>query len=360
MWQFATGGEIWSTPVLYGGSILVGSNDGKVYSVDRASGQENWAFTTAGEVRSRLAICEGKVLFSSDDGYLYTLDAAGGGEEWRFSLDGGEISRRLPDPFPPYEYDYLTSSPVCSGGTVYIGSANGYVYAVESATGKEKWKFKTGGKIRSTPLVHGGLAYIGSWDQHVYALDAGSGEEVWRFDTGGIVQASPAHGDGKIFIGSRNPKIFALDAMTGKPVWEHVHEDGSWVESSAVYADGRVYIGSSDARALQALDPDNGQELWRYETGGWSWCTPLVAEHTVYIGAIGASPYWVALQPGMHAVDRSSGTRRWSLDVGLLSGGFLTGGVHGSPILAEGVLYLAALDGNLYALEYAPTEVPRE
>lgn len=354
MWKFSTDGELWSSPVIHGGAVILGSDDGNIYSLDRASGEKKWQFAAGSMVRSRGVICDGNVLFTGDDGALHALDAAVGTPVWKADLGSGDISRRLPDPGPPYDYDYLTSSPVCAGDAVYIGSADGHIYSVEAATGAVRWKFKTGGRVRSTPLVHEGRVYAGSWDHHLYCLGAESGDEIWKFDTGGIVQGSPAYGAGNIFIGSRNPKIFAVDAETGEPAWEFVHEDGSWVESSAVYVDGTVYIGSSDSLVLQALDPATGSERWRYETGGWSWSMPLVDGDTVYIGAISAFPYYfegVTLHRGMHAVDCLSGVKKWSFETGKLEGGFVTGGVHGTPALADGILFVPALDGNLYALK---------
>jgi len=34
-----------------------------------------------------------------------------------------------------------------------------------------KWKFKTGGKIRSSPSISGNILYFGSNDGYVYALE---------------------------------------------------------------------------------------------------------------------------------------------------------------------------------------------
>jgi outer membrane protein assembly factor BamB len=354
LWKFQTGGQIWSTPVVNDGTVFFGSDDGNFYALDLATRDPIWKFSTGGIVRSRGAICDGKVIFVGDDGHLYALDTASGSVTWKLDTGGGDVSRRLPATDPPYDYDYMASSPVCSENSVYVGTADGHLLAVDLASGAERWRFETNGKIRSSPLLHADEIYFGSWDQHVYALNAATGEEVWKFDTGGVVQASPAYGEGKIFIGSRNPKIFALDAETGLPAWEYVHEDGSWVESSAVFADGVLYIGSSDALALQALDATDGSELWRYTTGGWSWGTPVVSGDTVYIGSISAYPYYfdgVDLERGFHAVDRATGTMRWRLETGELIGGYLTGGVFSSPVVADGAIYVTALDGSLYALK---------
>jgi ABC-type branched-subunit amino acid transport system substrate-binding protein len=57
---------------------------------------------------------------------------------------------------------------------VYVGSCDNYVYALDAATGKERWRFQTGDSVFSSPAVVDGVLYIGSNDSYVYALDAGS------------------------------------------------------------------------------------------------------------------------------------------------------------------------------------------
>src|SRR5215469_5727983 len=43
-----------------------------------------------------------------------------------------------------------------------------------------KWTFATGGPIASSPAVVGGTVYVGSWDGYEYALDAASGVMKWK------------------------------------------------------------------------------------------------------------------------------------------------------------------------------------
>jgi hypothetical protein len=52
--------------------------------------------------------------------------------------------------------------------------------------------------------------FVGSNDNHLYALDASSGEEQWRFQTGKAVQSSPAVVDDTVFVGSDDNSIYAL------------------------------------------------------------------------------------------------------------------------------------------------------
>ena len=219
-------------------------------------------------------------------------------------------------------------------------------------SGAELWRFATADRIRSTPAVAGDTVYVGSWDGHLYAVDAATGVETWSFDTGGRVQNSPAVASGRVIVGSRAAKLFALSAETGELEWIYVHEDGSWVESSPVVRGDVVYVGSSDALKLFALDAESGEQRWQLETGGWSWSTPRVTDDTVFIGSISAYPYYfegVDLEAGFLAVDRQTGRERWRMTPEAITG-YITGGVFSTPQISGGVVYLAALDGVIYAI----------
>ncbi len=353
LWQKEIGGQFWA-PLKHEGDVLYfGSDDLNFYAFDTATRKIKWKVKTGGIIRSAVDITDGIAVFASDDGFLYALDAESGNELWRFDLKSSTIARILPAIGPPYEYDYLHSSPKYHNGRIHIGSANGMLYSIDHKSGREYWHFKTSQKIRSTPVVDNDNVYFGSWDGSVYAVNIKSGQKVWQFDCGGIIQSSPAIGAGNIFVGSRSTKIFALDAKTGEEKWTYIHEDGSWVESSPVYRDGVVYIGSSDALKLSAFDAKTGQVKWEFKTGGWSWGTPTVANGVVYIGGISAYPYYfegVDLVAGFYAVDQKSGKKIWSMTPKAVEG-YVTGGVFSSGIITDGIVYVGALDGNLYALK---------
>ena len=353
LWSHDVGGQLWAPLRLHEGTLYFGSDDSTFRAFDIEKQEMRWQFETGGIIRSGADITGATVVFASDDGFLYALSADSGAELWRFDLGSSGMTRVLPATDPPYEYDYLHSSPIYQEGTIYVGSANGVLYALDHETGRERWRFATDGKVRSTPVVDGRNVYFGSWDGHVYAVDARDGTEVWRFDTGGIVQGSPAVGAGTVFVGSRSAAVFALDALTGEQAWKHVHQDGSWVESSPVFSDGVVYIGSSDGLTLFALDAQTGQTNWDFETGGWSWSTPLLADGVVYIGGLSASPYYfegVTLRPGFFAVDQEGGAGLWEFNPAPIEG-YITGGVFSTPAFVDGVIYIGALDGRLYALK---------
>jgi outer membrane protein assembly factor BamB len=115
-------------------------------------------------------VSDGTVYCGSADYNLYALDATTGQLKWKYNAGL-----------------YVTSSPAVSDDTVYFGG-NNYIYALDATTGQEKWSFQTGDNpVFSSPVVSNGTVYCGSCDQHIYALDAATGKEKWGFATGGEV-----------------------------------------------------------------------------------------------------------------------------------------------------------------------------
>jgi outer membrane protein assembly factor BamB len=58
-------------------------------------------------------------------------------------------------------------------GTVFVGSFDDNVYALDAGEGSERWSFQTGNSVISSPTVVDGTVFVGSYDGNVYALDAG-------------------------------------------------------------------------------------------------------------------------------------------------------------------------------------------
>ena len=56
VWKFKTGGRVISSPAVAGGTVYVGSSDGNIYAVDRATGAQRWKFATKGPVHSSPAV----------------------------------------------------------------------------------------------------------------------------------------------------------------------------------------------------------------------------------------------------------------------------------------------------------------
>lgn len=215
------------------------------------------------------------------------------------------------------------SSPIVADGSLYVGSADGAVYALDAETGDREWSFSTDHRVEGTPAYtsnqEGATVYVGSYDEHVYAIDAETGDPRWDRDLGGLIRGSPTVHEGAVVVGAgcynlacawyaeeaevpENGWIHSLDAETGETNWRH--DVGEEVVSTPAVADGTVYIGASDG-VLYALEADTGEVEWTYEARNMIWSSPALAFGTLYFGD------WSGV---IHAVDADSGESEWTVD----------------------------------------------
>jgi outer membrane protein assembly factor BamB len=101
--------------------------------------------------------------------------------------------------------------------TVYVGSDDGNLYALDANTGSLRWKFTTGGPVMSSPTINDGIVYVGSNDQRLYAIDGLNGSLNWTFTTSSPLTSAPTVANGIVYIAGSgfDSYIYAIDESTG-------------------------------------------------------------------------------------------------------------------------------------------------
>jgi outer membrane protein assembly factor BamB len=270
VWSFASGaamplkwgyesGEIYtSSPAVDGNTVVFGSQDGHVYALDARTGRERWRFRTGGRVYASPAIAAGMVFAADQGGSVFALTLTSGRLIWRFDTEGTRLNSA------DWGFDRTTvqSSPAIAGGAVYVGARDGFLYAIDRATGAPRWRYDHKVSwVNSSPAVSDGLVYAGTSDgQFVQAVDTATGEERWRAKTSAIVWASPAVDNALVYVGEGIGTMYALDKRTGQEVWRY--RVGHRIFSSAVVDDGRLYFGSDDG-GVYAVNAARSEPLRR-------------------------------------------------------------------------------------------------
>ena len=156
-----------------------------------------------------------------------------------------------------------------------------------AATLSPSWVFSTAahgdtGVFNSTPVESGGCVFVGSSTGRLYALDARTGQVVWSYRApvatvglGGTLVGAPAVvGDLVVVLvnqagdGTRGPYAVALDRSTGTPVWRSapiVTGDGYYTNAGAAVLDGLLFFGFSPPEG--AADGQGGFALLDARTG---------------------------------------------------------------------------------------------
>ncbi len=213
-----TGRESWSYPIGDAASCgnvpvrVTPAPDGNVYvaagtrviSVDRASGRVRWHFEAPAVFLAPpafapgAAITGGGVYLVDYLGTVYALDAATGQDRWRIATEGRQSS----DPV------------VVANGNVHLGAGSA-LYTLDAVTGTPKWRFAAGGEITGLPAVADGRVHFGSADHCLYTLDAAGGQLRWKLATGGEITGAPVAEAGVVYACSKDRCVYALDAAKG-------------------------------------------------------------------------------------------------------------------------------------------------
>ena len=183
-------------------------------------------------------------------------DAAGNGErDWptyrhdnlRSGFSNNRVGEKLSEKWAT-KLEGKLSAVTLAENKLFVARVDAHeVVALHAKTGKELWRFTTGGRVDSPPSIHDGRAYFGSADGWVYCLRASDGALVWRFRAAPedrrlmayeqLESVWPVHGSVLIrenqiyFVAGRSNFLdggmrwFALDALTGKKNIEVVLDD---------------------------------------------------------------------------------------------------------------------------------------
>jgi outer membrane protein assembly factor BamB len=273
---------------------------------------------------------------------------------------------------------HVYSSPsIGSDGTIYVGSKDTYLYAI-NPDGTLKWKFQTGGDVSSSPSIgKDGTIYVGSCDNYLYALNSdsmGLADSYWpKFchdnqNTGRVpitapdIAVTPTYYDyGGVKVGEYKDKTFVVKnwgteilsvsstTLIGDDASEFIIQSGGGsfdlnpnethdiVVRFEPHSDGR-----KDAKLrIDSNDPnENPYDVtlisalkWKFQTGGYVFSSPSIGKDgTIYVGS--GDSYLYAINP--------DGTMKWKLPT--------DSSVKSSPAIGKDGTIFGSGDCCLYAI----------
>lgn len=231
------------SPTIENNRLYIGSADGNLYALDLNNGKMRWKFKATSIIRSTPAVDERNIYFGDYLGKVFAIDKSNGTLVWIFSTIGDTIDNEQ------YSFDRkaILASPTLSGNKLFIGSRDGFLYALDKQTGKELWHYDYQVSwIISTVAVKDNILITGTSDgRFIHALDVDNGKELWRFKTLGPVWASPfISGNNVVIIPSNDGYIYALNLTSGNELWRY--RIGTQNFSAAVPFNNNIYFGSDD------------------------------------------------------------------------------------------------------------------
>jgi outer membrane protein assembly factor BamB len=198
----------------------------------------------------------------------------------------------------------IVGSPVVVDGTLYVGSSDGKLYAIDGVYGEKKWEFDTGGKIWTSPVVEGGVVYVSNYSRKLFAVSSADGTLIWQTELPSSIASSPAVSGDNVYLGTFDNHLYAIDRTSGKEKWSF--EGGNWFWSTPIVKDGIVYAGCLDNK-VYAIDAGTGRELWQFVADGPIVSKPVLANNLIV----------VASQTGdLYVIDSDKGSLVKSVHIG--------------------------------------------
>lgn len=304
-----------------------------------------WRYQTEGAIRSSAAIVNGTAYIGSYDGWLYALDVVLGRRLWRFPAEAP-----------------ITGAPAWADSRIYLGTEAGDVFCIAEPrkdgppAGQLVWRYRTSGAVVASPLVtDSGLVIVSSCDGYIYALDRTGGRLVWKISTGGPVLAAPSKmsrkipagvsnsgaptvRSGGVVVGSSDGKLYAIEEVKGQVIWTFT-SDGP-ITAAAAAVDSRLFVANRSG-SIYGLDGSSGKQVWNTKITGSIAHAPAID---------GLNAYIVTAEGGVHAVDAQGGRVLWQTDLNTT--------VAASPTLVNGnLMYVASRDGRLWTLDRSTGKV---
>jgi outer membrane protein assembly factor BamB len=176
-----------------------------------------------------------------------------------------------PDTRLPFDHAY---QPVVASGLLYFGSsADCKVYALDAATGEERWSAYTDSPVRFAPAVWEDRLFIASDDGNLYCFEAATGRRLWvkrigpgpdmvlgngRLISRWPVRGGPAISGNVLYVAagiwpSEGIYLKALDAETGEPLW--TNDTAGYIEMDQPHGGARAKSGVS-AQGYLTVAPD--------------------------------------------------------------------------------------------------------
>jgi outer membrane protein assembly factor BamB len=345
------------------GIAYVGTVHGVVYALNARTGAIVWMYQANGSVYEAPAIANGLVYFStvnnSQEGpvgnYAYALNAATGALAWSQWLPNGS------------GWD----TPTIVGNQVIMEEANkeattGGLISLNYLTGAVNWADTTAYGIWAPGTVdpNGTTLYQDTGNPCLPASAPTPGDGCSGFllavnltngsnnnptvldhfpDVSGDddVPTSPAYDSGTLYIGSKNGSEYSVNAATGGINWSFSTGTGTsfagdfGIFSSAVVANNTVFFGSGD-RLFYALNETTGLPQWPAQQigGGLIYSSPVLANGVLYIASM-------SNKTNLAAIDPATGNVLWSYK--------MTSPAENSPTVSNGILLQGDDAGMLYA-----------
>ncbi|MEM9478923.1 MAG: PQQ-binding-like beta-propeller repeat protein [Verrucomicrobiota bacterium] len=321
-------GPVVEWPLFRGGPALTGVAEVAVAPPLKL----DWTFETGDAVTGSPVVAEGLVFIGSMNGFFYALDLKTGEKKWEYAAEDDDgLEARI-------------EGPACYvDGVVIVGTDLGLVVALDAKTGEENWRFMAEDKVSGGPTYFRNpedekvTVIVGSHDYYVYGLGLEDGEKLWEYETGYYVNGTPVVERGRIMFGGCDGMIHQVSAALGEVIASD--EIGVYIGNNIVVENDIAYVAHHENEVV-AFDLEQKEAIWHFGERDFEYvASPALTEDSVLAAS---------LDKRLYRIDRENGTKKWEFRA--------RKPISGSPVLSGEHVYVGSHDGRFYAVNFETGE----
>ncbi len=219
---------------------------------------------------------------------------------------------------------YLKLAPVVFNQRLYIADAEGHIQALDATNGNKIWSVDADARITGGPGFGENTVLIGTSEAETIAYSANDGEELWRTTVSSEILSAPQKAHNTVVVRTGDGKIFGLSGATGKRLWIYDRTVPSLTlrGTSTPVIEGDLVVAGFDGGRMAALEVRTGKLIWEAPVAtarGRSELermvdidsTPLVVEGVIYIATF---------QGHLSAMQVETGRVLWDRDISSYAG----------------------------------------
>lgn len=198
-WQLPFAAALAVPLVWDNGWLIAADMEGTLFAFRATDGVLIWRQALGAHVHAAPALAADRVYASLDDGRVLSLDVASGERRWERQLGG-----------PPNEMLALDER-------IYVGSDDNFLYCLMAGSGEVAWRWRTGGDVIGVPVVDESRVYFVSRDNVLRALDRRSGAQRWKRALATRPTRGPVRSGDVLLVSGLTPKIYGFSLKDGAP-----------------------------------------------------------------------------------------------------------------------------------------------
>lgn len=201
-------------PAVAGDLAFIGSCAGTFYALNETTGEVRWSYNIRKDGKQRSfhgnpLITDELILIGTD----YSCDPDGIGHVYAFERNTGKVRWK-------YQTTSVPTDILRIGSNVYFGSFQDHWSALNLKTGELVWSFSTGAAnpdctMVKSPVADAARLYLTGLDGFVYSLDTATGRVIWKRKLSAPPSTALALIGSALFVGTSANHLYRLNPESG-------------------------------------------------------------------------------------------------------------------------------------------------